>query len=597
MRLFVGILFSMILATASPADRIVLIYGDVLEGSVIAETDTTVTIRGPFGERLMQKSDIREVTKDAAQSAPGTPEASSAVQAPPRPLPAGAWPSESPGAPPTTQRPSAPQPSAFSAPQATGIPLPPRDLPPAPQALSVAPPPPPPSWTATGQQPTPYDLLKTNADMQGSWKDLEISYIQRAFNNGQAFETRYIARIVPPNYLRAKLISPIAPSAQYPQGGQVEYDMYRAKGTLWQVATVPGQPVQYLQMDASRVEKQAAASSLESFRYGFSGAATDEILLQALSLNSTILGSEITDGHDCWVLETKYAPDVVQAQVRKYEPKIQPTVRQQLSQIGRIRNWVGKQDLIQWRMESFSAAGAPLLAMTVLSLKPNSGLDPQQLRMKVPKGTEWLDITDLVSNGVSQLMSGQPVQSGGQQGQGPNTQISQPPPSNYQAPPPAAWQPPQATSAPQQGWPQQQQTYQPQVQQQPAFNPPPQQTYSYPQQGQTNPQMMQKQAYSPQQSYQPQTAPQGYGQQGVPQAYQQSYVQQGYPGMPQQQPMQQQQQSGSGGGFLSRLFGGGKGTPQPQQQQMPVSGYSPQGNPTMMVPMVNGQPQFPTQQR
>ncbi len=518
------------------ADRIVLIYGDVLEGKVVSQTDTTVTIQGPYGERVMNKSDIREVLSDAGgtttspaaapaaqpATAPGT-SADIAPQEVPVAGPEG-WPvDDMPVAQPVPQSQLAP-----SAP-----PLPPRDgQNPDSIPQSFTPPP-------AGQLPTPYDLIRANAEMQAKWTDLEISYIQRAFAYGQSTETRCAARIIPPNYMRAKMVTPIPVSQQFPKGGEVEYDMYRAKDSLWQVAKIPGQPIQYLKMDASRLERQSAAKSMESFQYGFAGTSTDDTLIQPFARNSSIIGSEIIDGNDCWVLETRYTPEVIETQIRRYPPELQPTVRQQLStQIGVIRNWIGKNDLIQRRMESFMPDGSPLLAMIVTSVKPNTGMDPQTLRMKVPKGTTWMDVTDMVAGGVNQVMSGQPIMPGAAQGQQPQQ-------------------------------PQQQAPY--------MIQSPQQQVMQYAQ-----PQQQQYQQAYPQQ--------QVYPQQGA-QPYQQQYIQQGVPGMP---PQPQQQQGGSGGGFLSRLFGGGR-SQQPQQQQFipQYGGTSGTGNQTMMVPIVNGQPQFP----
>ena len=42
-------------SNAVQADRIVLIYGDILEGEVVGETDTTITFRGEFGERTLMR--------------------------------------------------------------------------------------------------------------------------------------------------------------------------------------------------------------------------------------------------------------------------------------------------------------------------------------------------------------------------------------------------------------------------------------------------------------------------------------------------------------------------------------------------------------
>lgn len=364
-----------------------------------------------------------------------------------------------------------------------------------------------------------------------------------------------------------------------PAGGEVEYDMYRAKGTLWQVAKVPGQPVQYLQMDASRVERQAAANPIESFQKGFAGTGTDENLLRPLASASSIIGEEVIEGHPCWVMETRYTEELIEAQVQRYPTEIRGLVRQQLGQIGLIRNWIGKQDTVQWRMESFTPAGQPLLAMMVLSIKPNANLQPDDLRMRVPKGTVWVDITDMVTGGVNQMLQGQPLQQQQLQQQAAKLGVQTQPQATYNQVP--ATQP--------------QQTYQMPAQQQPsAFqSSPQQQMYAQPQQQQ----MWQMQQPAAQPSYQPQVR--------QPQQFQQTYVQQGNPGaMPQQQMMmapqqqqmmmQQQPQQQSGGGFLSRLFGGGR---QQQPQQQMYSGYPPQGNQQMMVPVINGQPQIPYQGR
>ncbi|MCE7907018.1 MAG: hypothetical protein DYH02_01505 [Candidatus Omnitrophica bacterium COP1] len=569
MRPFLAVLVMMVSLPPALADRIVLIYGDVLEGKVIAETGTTVTIEGPFGQRIMNKSDIREVVADpnsgpVAPAVPGQP----APELPPQEVPVagggGAWPAED---------------GSAAAPSAPGSFVPPPPSQPAVSSFT-------PNALPSGQMPTAYDIIRANAEMQSRWRDLEIGYSQRAFANGQSTETRTIARIIPPNYMRAKMITVIAPNQQMPQGGEVEYDVYRARDTLWQVAKLPNQPIQYLKMDASRIERQAMARSMESFQYGFAGTATDETLLQPFARNTQILGSEVIEGHDCWVLETRYTPEVIDTQCRRYPPDIQATVRQQLAQtIGHIRNWIGKDDLIQRRMESFLPNGTALLAMAVTTVQPNKGLDAQALRMKVPKGTTWVDITDMVAGNVNQLMSGQavapsgnaPQYSGGQQQQ---QQMQMVPQGYGQAQ--GAVQP----SAPQ-GYYQQQPS---------AYGAAPQQQQGgYPVQGQ------QMQAYSApyagQQQMQQQMAPQGYGQaQGAAQPYQQNYIQQGMP-MQAQPQMQQQQPSGSGGGFLSRLFGSGRQQQQQQQPQMPMGGYSQSGNQTMMVPMMNGQPQFPTPPR
>lgn len=567
MRAFVAALVMMVSLSPALADRIVLIYGDVLEGRVIAETGTTVTIEGPFGQRIMNKTDIREIVADQP-GAPAAPlaQGQASPEMPPQEVPVAgdgsAWPTEEGSGVPTAE--------------STGFTPPPPSQPVMPVASQPTLP--------SGQIPTAYDIIRANAVMQARWRDLEIGYTQRAFASGQSTETRTIARIIPPGYMRAKMITMIPPNQQMPQGGEVEYDVYRARDTLWQVAKLPNQPIQYLKMDASRIERQSMARSMESFQYGFAGTATDETLLQPFARNTQVLGSEVIEGRDCWVLETRYTPEVIETQCRRYPPDIQATVRQQLAQtIGHIRNWISKDDMTQRRMESFMPNGTALLAMAITSLKPNQSLDQQSLRMKVPKGTTWVDITDMVAGNVNQLMSGQSIapsanasaSSGGQ----PQQQMMAAP----QPQPQANWGQPQGAAP--QGYYQQQQPS--------AYGVAPgQQPGGYPmQQGQ----QMQPYAapYGGQQQPQMQMVPQGYGQaQGAAQPYQQNFIQQGMP--MQQQPQQQQS---SGGGFLSRLFGGGRQQQQPQQPQMPYGGYSQSGNQTMMVPMMNGQPQFPTPPR
>lgn len=593
MRLFFLSCIGFVFATAAAADKVTLIYGDVLEGKVVSEDETTVRFQNEYGERVFQKADIREILRDSvAPAAPVTaapsdapivqetgalpPEWSNAPAAPVAPppapaapsapvdLPAGSWPSEpaaqpkppvasfpspivSPsssapqaqaltpattlGLPPREPSPGAPAPApVFGAAPSTGYSTPgvatqtpPAYAPPAP----IAPPAPP--APAYAQASTPYDILKLNVQIQSQWRDLEISYIQRAFVNNQAYETQYIGRILPPDYMRAKLITQVPPSQQTPQGGQVEYDMYRARDTLWQVAKVPGQPIQYLQMNASRVEGSAGGGPLDSFQKGFSGAGSDEDLLQTIARNSSVLGSEVIEGIECWVLETRYTPEVIDAQVRRAQPQAQTAVRTQLSQMGVVRNWIGKQDMVQRKMESFTPAGAPLMGLTILSVKPNMGLDAEQLRMKVPKGTVWMDITDMMMRGGTPGVAGAQQQ----QMQQPQQQMQQP--QQFQSLQSSAWQAPaqgqyQASPPPQY----QQMPQQPTYQQPPAYQQmPQQQQYSY------NQQMQQ-----PQQQQMWQQPGQS------PQSYQQNFVQPGYPGMPQQQPQQQQQP-----GFLSRMFG------------------------------------------
>jgi hypothetical protein len=576
MRLFISI--SILIATASCvyADRIVLVYGDVLEGRIVQETDTTITIQGPFGEQKFAKTDVQEIVRDEAPGA-----------------------ATAPGAPPLP--PSQPAPDAGQ---------------------------PPPS-----AMPEPYEILRRNIEIQSSWKDLEIAYLQRAYLNQQTIQTQFIGRVIPPSYFRSKLTTPIPASSQFPQGGEIEYDMYRAKSTLYQAVKAPGQPIQYLKLDMNRIEGlRPGDNPVESFKAGFVGAGTDEELLAAVATHTRIIGTENTDGHDCWVLETISSPQLVDAQVRRQPAETQAGLRQQLLQMGYIRSWVGREDTIQWRMENYDSQGNLLLSMKMITVNPNQGLSVQDLRMKVPKGTEFIDVTDMVAGQFNQLVAGPPgivpipgpnelmggagpaqsYPSGpvapGYPGQG-GTGVM-PPGVPQQALPPGAW-PPAPQSYPQ--VPQQQGQYavpsQPsnpfvprQMPQQPVY--PQGQTPGYLQQTppmapnfplapQTSPPVgypanppvyqvpPQAQVYpQPQvQYYQPQP-----GQAG-PQAFQQTYVQQ--PGF------QQPQQSSGVGSFLSRIFGGSRSGGQP-----PVpGGYNQSGAPTVMVPTVGGQPQFPTAPR
>jgi hypothetical protein len=475
-------------------------------------------------------------------------------------------------------------------------------------------------------------------EIQSSWNDLEIAYLQRAYVGGQVIQTQFIGRVVPPDYLRSKLTTPIPASDQFPQGGEVEYDMYRARSMLYQVVKAPNQPIQYIKMDMSRIPGMKEGDNpVESFHRGFIGAGTNEVLLQTIARNTQVIGSENTDGHDCWVLETVNTPDLIDQQVARYDSGIQESLRQQLGQLGRIRSWVGKEDLYQWRMENYSPQGDLLLSMKMITIKPNQGLAPQQLRMKVPRGTEFLDVTDMIASqfqqfagmapGVAPIPSPgelmQPYQSSQPQGGWPD-QPGAIPGTLPQTVPGTSGLPP---TFPQPGspfFPTQQQSYtppqapvqQPQMPQTPPLN----MTQSAP--------AMQQQVMMPQQNLPTTSASPPYAG-GQPQVYaplaQPSFNQQmmlpaapqgqvGYSQMPQQgmqqsyviqpgQPMpQQQQRSGSGGGLFSRLFGGGGGGGNQQQQQS--GGVSPMmmganqaGNPTMMVPMVNGVPQFPSPPR
>jgi hypothetical protein len=89
--------------------------------------------------------------------------------------------------------------------------------------------------------------------------------------------------------------------------------------------------------------------------------------------------------------------------------------------------------------------------------------------------------------------------------------------------------------------------------------------------------------YPMQQSYPMQGYTPQQGMQVPPSAYQQVQVQQGVP-------QQAQQQGGGVGGFFKKLFSGGGKSNQPNPAFM---GTNQLGNQTLMVPVVNGQPQFP----
>lgn len=553
------LVMGILLCQAAFADRIVLIYGDVLEGEIVSETDATITFRGAFGERTLMRSDIREVQSDSAAPAP-------------------------PAAQPA----------------------------PAPAAPAAAPPPAP-----LAANPTPYEILKRNVEMQSQWNDLEIAYLQRSYIGGQTIQTQYIARIIPPDYLRANLTTPIPSTPQFPGGGEVEYDMYRAKTKLFQVVKMPDQPIQYLKLDLARIEGiNPGDNPVEAFKKGFAGAGPNENLLQAIARNSAIVGVENTDGHDCWVIETVNTPDLVEAQVANQPAEIRERLRQELSHLGRIRSWVGKEDLIQWRMENYSRDGNLLLSLKMVSVKPNQNITPEQLRMKVPKGTasSFVDVTDMVAGQFHEIVQGAPgmapiptldkLQGGtGQPYQSNNPNEVWPGQSSAPSPPPA----PSLPQLPPQAIPQQAPQY-PQTAAQPAYPQVPQQAAAPPQM--PRPPMQQPVVYQqpvaqPQQVYPQQAyAQQPYPQQAYPQQqmrpgqpFTQSYIVGGPQGMnPQQQapmmmPMQQQQQR-SGGSFLSRLFGGG-GRGQAQQGFPMPGGMAPSGNQTMMMPVVNGQPQLP----
>ncbi|MCA9414863.1 MAG: hypothetical protein KC917_01275 [Candidatus Omnitrophica bacterium] len=557
-------------SNAVQADRIVLIYGDILEGEVVGETDTTITFRGEFGERTLMRSDIREIQTEGGES----------VSPAPAPAPA------------QNVAPSAPAPA------------------PTPQAQTATPP--------MQANPNPYDILKRNVEMQSQWKDLEIAYLQRSYINGQTIETQYIARIIPPDYLRANLTTPIPSTPQMPEGGKVEYDMYRSKNKLFQVVKMPNQDVQYLKLDLARIDGVSPGDNpVEAFKKGFAGAGSNENLVQAIARNSAIIGIENTDGHDCWVLETVNTPDLVEAQLSSQPADLRERLRQELSQLGRIRSWVGKDDLIQWRMENYSREGDLLLSMKMVTVKPDQNLTPEQLRMKVPKGTAsaFVDVTDMVAGQFNEVINGSP-------GMVPIPSVEdlqRGPAQPYQSTNPNEVWPgqsrvtPQPQSAPGSGPQTIPQTY---TSAQPAAPPQGQVAYSQqPQMVQQIPQqqmMMQPTQQQPMVYQQPvayqQPAPQQY-QAYPPQApygqpYTQTYVIGGPQGMAPQQQMQampqqqmqmqmapQQQQRSSGGGFLQKLFGGGGKS---QNNAIPM-GVSPSGNQTMMVPVVNGQPQLPTQ--
>ena len=531
MRYIFVVPFLVLIASVSAENRIKLVYGDVLEGTVIGETATTYTIRGPYGERILQKADVQEIIGET----PGTGQSVTAQT-----VPAIAGP---PILPPRSEGTAA--------------------LPPAPAA---SPPVPLPDvWTQSGAGtgpdstgPTPYTLFKNNALLQAGWADLEIAYRQAAYATGQKIQTDYIARIIPPDYLRAKLVTPIPPSAQMPSGGKAEYDLYRARSTLWQVSKVPGQPIQYLQMDALKQDGMGT-SQLVAFQRGFAGAGTDESVLAVLANHSRVLGSEFPNGHDCWVLETVNSPELVEAQIPRYALEMQAGIRQQLSTIGSIKNWVGKNDNVQWKMESFDKAGNMLASIDVLSIKPNGGLLPAQLRMKVPKGTVWVDVTDVMAGAPQGGFN--PPDGGG--GGYPQQQFSQPPPVPSVGNPWAnTGQPGSQLPPPQVGYPQ---------------GPPPQPSAPYPY-AYNQPPPGQYQAPN----YQQQMAPRGNSQTMTQQQYEQM-MQQNTP----------RRGSGRGGGFLSRFFGGSSGRRGDQQQGGFPGGVPPGGAQTMNLQVINGQPQMP----
>jgi len=621
-RLLIVLLF---VSTSSFADRVTLIYGDVLEGQVVRETDTTVTVRGPFGEQTLARSDIQEIQRDGsvATEAPGQDRAPAQPEEPPAP--------ELPAAAPLGQ---------FQPPVQPAIP------------------------PSVPSPPSPYELLKKNVEIQSRWKDLEIAYLQRAFIGGRRVETQFIGRSIPPHFFRSKLTTPIPASTEFPQGGEVEYDMYRAKSVLYQVVKSPGQPVQYVKLDQSRVEGlNPGDNPVESFKHGFAGAGTDEVLLQAIARNSRIAFQENTDGHDCWVLETTNSPELVEIQASQQAPQFQDVMRQQLSQLGTIRSWIGKEDMIQWRMENYAPTGDLIMSMRVLSAKPDRGLSPQDLRMKVPKGTEFIDVTDMVAGQFAQLVGGSP---GIVPIPGPNEIMrAMTPPQPYESsvpqtgwpsqPPlvpqavPGQGYPPGLPQQPQQGppvWPQQPQLQSlpspPASPQQPAVPAPypgaipgtfpvlPQQAPGANQQptgvsaqplAAVAPSPAQPVYYSqspqpaysaqPQASYYPQQ-PQASGYPVYPQqpiySQQQAYPQPQFQQLPGNQPMTQQyvgqpgfqpqqqpsQQGGAVSGFFKRLFGGSGEQSQPGAS---FGGYTSSGNATVLVPVINGQPQLPTSAR
>ncbi len=547
------------------ADRIVLIYGDILEGEVVSETDATITFRGDFGERTLMRSDIREIQTDASSQPPA----------------------------------AVPQTAPVTQPQVAPV-----------QQTQPQP--------ALTTNPTPYDILKQNVEMQSKWRDLEIAYLQRSYIGGQTIQTQYIARIIPPDYLRANLTTPIPSTPQVPEGGEVEYDMYRARTKLFQVVKMPSQPVQYLKLDLARIDGiNPGDNPVEAFKKGFAGAGTNDNLLQAIARNSALIGTENTDGHDCWVIETVNTPDLVEAQVASQPADIRERLRQELSSLGRIRSWVGREDLIQWRMENYSREGNLLLSMKMVTVKPNQNLSAEQLRMKVPKGTAsaFVDVTDMVAGQFNEVINGSPgmvpipsvdqLQNGGPglpyQSTNPN-QVwpgqSSVRPQQLQVPAIAPQSIPQTYTSAQPMSPQGQI---PQMQSQVGYAQPQRVQQRVPQQQMIPQQQMPMQR---QVVYQ-QPAPQAYQQSYPPQSpygqgFTQSYVVGGPQGMtpqaqgPMPQMMQQmpQQQQPRRGGFLQRLFGGGGS--RNQQSPMPM-GMSPGGNQTMMMPVINGQPQFPSQ--
>jgi hypothetical protein len=374
-------------------------------------------------------------------------------------------------------------------------------------------------------------------------------------------------------------------------------------------------------MDASRVDPMGTCQLMD-FQLGLTGVGKDVALLSVFGQNSRIVGSEFLEGHDCWVLETENSTQLIEAQVPRYPEATRNQIREQLMQISRIRSWVGKQDLIQWRMESYNQQGGMIVSLAMISVQPNRGLTPEKLQMKVPKGTTWVDVTELMAQGTplnaiqttpqgavpapAAIPPQQPLPPQQPMMQQPMPQqpmMQQPMPAQQQmmmAPPAQqqVMQQPMPMAQPQgqplpagQSWPtlgapaipQQPMMQQPLPQQQPMMMqqqiP---QSVPYPMVAPQSMQLPQQQQIPQQQMMMMQAPPQGYPQQMQQQPYPMTQ-QQGSMYLPQQQQgmagsagqpikiqmtpeqfqqMQQQpqqpQQQQGGGGFFNRLFGGGQ---------------------------------------
>jgi len=361
---------------AARGEEIVLIYGDVLTGEILSRTESTVTIRGTFGERTFRTSDIAAIRADGGSSEDAE-----------GPLPL------------------APLPVDVETNSTGGGPIPPGESA-WPEKILLGDEAGPAPATVSADGLSPYRILKKNVEIQSEWKDLEVAYLQRAYVDGKTVQTQYVARILPPDYLRANLTSPIPASPDFPEGGVVEYDLYRAKSMLWQVVRAPDQPIQYLRMDLESVPGlDPGLTRAERFQQGFAGAGSDEVLLQAIARNSRIVGSEYTEGRECLLMETENTPELVETQVSRRPPEQQAALRADLSALGRIRTWVGRADFIQWRTENYSLEGDLLLSVKMVRVHPNRDLDHNQLRMKVPKGTEWTDVTQMVAGQIARFLA------------------------------------------------------------------------------------------------------------------------------------------------------------------------------------------------